>query len=60
MTVYEHRPIEARTNEPCPDCGKLLMLANPGQLLLSSPPKQAVYCPDVKCGYSGFIIQKSG
>ena len=38
----------------CPKCLAHLKDSTAGHLLLSWPPKKAIYCP--KCGFSGFRI----
>lgn len=35
----------------CPKCGEELIDSNPGETLLSSPPKKNINCPN--CGYRG-------
>lgn len=42
------------TGIACDNCGKEMQYTDPGIILLTSPPKEAVNC--IFCGYKSYLI----
>lgn len=39
------------TGIACPECGKEMVLSEPGRILLTNPPKERIHC---ECGYKDY------